>query len=184
MTNIHVLLFNGSCGCKPHLSSLHQAWEHNNHPTFPVSHHLPEVPGSRLHGTLSDDEGSMMLVTLWCIGYEILMVVLHNRVYWGTHMYIRGINVVWSFSFQNYTPSINCMYQHDEKRGLSFISLKHIHKMCPINILVLSKVCWVHSRLTWQEISRAILLGVLFGWNTLCIFRVEAYLVQYLVKYV
>jgi len=27
-------------------------------------HHLPEVPGSELHGALSDDEGSLMLVAL------------------------------------------------------------------------------------------------------------------------
>ena len=48
----------------PHLSSLHQVREHDNHPTLPVVHHLPEVPGSGLHGALGDDEGSLLLVAL------------------------------------------------------------------------------------------------------------------------
>ena len=48
----------------PHLSSLHQVREHDNHPTLPVVHHLPEVPGSGLHGALGDDEGPLVLVAL------------------------------------------------------------------------------------------------------------------------
>ena len=48
----------------PHLSCLHQIRQHDNHTTLPVMHHLPKVLGSGLHGALSDDEGSPMLVSL------------------------------------------------------------------------------------------------------------------------
>ena len=47
-----------------YLPTLHQVREHHNHSTFPVVDHLPEIPGSGLHGTLSYDEGSLLLVAL------------------------------------------------------------------------------------------------------------------------
>ena len=47
-----------------HLPSLHQVTQHHQHSTLPVIDHLPEISGSGLHGTLSYDEGSLLLVAL------------------------------------------------------------------------------------------------------------------------
>ena len=59
-------VLNGSdcvCVC-PYLPTLHQVTQHHNHSTLPVTDHLPEISGSGLHGTLSYDEGSLLLVAL------------------------------------------------------------------------------------------------------------------------
>ena len=60
---------------------------------------------------------------------ELLMIVLHDRVYFNAYMYISGINIIWSFSFQNHTPSINCKYHPcDKKMGIKGFCIQCIHK--------------------------------------------------------
>ena len=47
-----------------YLSFLHKVRGHDNDPTLPVMHHLPEVPTRALHGALSDDVSILELVSL------------------------------------------------------------------------------------------------------------------------
>ena len=47
-----------------HLFFLHKVRGHDNDPTLPVVHHLPEVPTCALHGALSDDVSILELVAL------------------------------------------------------------------------------------------------------------------------
>ena len=60
-----------------HLPILHQVAQHHNHSTLLVIDHFPEVSDSWLHGTLSYDEGSLLLVALcvwnkWFCVWKIL----------------------------------------------------------------------------------------------------------------
>ena len=53
-----------------HLPTLHQVTQHHYHATLSVIDCLPEISGSRLHGTLSYDECSLLLVALQHGGTE------------------------------------------------------------------------------------------------------------------
>ena len=58
----HIVPLVDAFSYNPHLSSSRS--DSMKITLLSVIHHLPEVPGSGLHGTLSDDEGALMFVTL------------------------------------------------------------------------------------------------------------------------
>ena len=51
--------------CHAYLCDLLQCVEIDNYPTLHVIHHLPEVSGGRVTGTLGNNECLLLLVTLF-----------------------------------------------------------------------------------------------------------------------
>ena len=94
--------------------------EHNNDSTLPVSDHLPEISGRRLHGTLSYDVCSLLLVALDECGNSTIAIAVASircQIDTGassvkdilTYMDKSGIDVVWGFSFQHNSHFIHCV---------------------------------------------------------------------------
>ena len=86
----------------PHLSIFNQVTEHNNDSTLSVSDHLPEISGCGLHGTLSYDECSLLLVTL-----SIAITTSPTSFITNSYMNKNGVNVVIPFSSQSHTPLVS-----------------------------------------------------------------------------
>ena len=100
-----------------HLSSLHQIKEHDNHSTLPVMYHLPEISDCGLHGTLSNNEGTLLLVTLHGMN-------LKNDI---SYIHINSMNVILCIT-QHYTPVITCRVMSGKRKHSRLVAA--LQKLC------------------------------------------------------
>ena len=77
-TRQYIIVYGISYPLPSHLSSLHKVTEHDNHSTLPVMNHLPEISDCGLHGTLSNNEGFLLLVTLHDMNYSTYVGFEHG----------------------------------------------------------------------------------------------------------
>ena len=100
-----------------HLPTLHQVTQHHHHSTLPVIDRLPEISGSGLHGTLSYDEGSLLLVALGGFAAMIINKFIPSNVTWikVTVAYVdeNGIDVVRMVSSQSHSPLVSWGYYNN-----------------------------------------------------------------------